>query len=118
MNILVALAVFGAVLCSVSAKEGKPKVQIYSKFPGEYGKDNVLICHVSGFHPPNIKVKLIKNDADIPGTKTSDLAFRRTWDFYLTQSVPFVPNKNDRYSCVVDHSTLSSPSIFTWDPDM
>ncbi|XP_028670821.1 beta-2-microglobulin-like [Erpetoichthys calabaricus] len=118
MNFLVAFVVLGVVCCSVSAKESKPKVQIYTRNPGVYGQENVLICYVSDFHPPNVKVQLYKNDVKIPGTKTSDLAFKRTWDFFLMQTVPFTPQKGDIYSCAVDHSTLTGPSMYTWEPDM
>lgn len=30
-----------------------PKVQVYTQTPG-WGKSNVLLCHVSDFHPPEI----------------------------------------------------------------
>ncbi|KAA8578555.1 hypothetical protein FQN60_002553 [Etheostoma spectabile] len=29
------------------AKESSPKVQVYSREPGHFDKDNTLICHVS-----------------------------------------------------------------------
>uniref|UniRef100_A0A4W5LQE5 Beta-2-microglobulin n=1 Tax=Hucho hucho TaxID=62062 RepID=A0A4W5LQE5_9TELE len=60
-----------------------PKVQVYSRNPGEYGKDNTLICHVSGFHPPDISIQLLKNGVEIPDAKQTDLAFEQGWQFHL-----------------------------------
>ncbi|RAM39375.1 hypothetical protein DOZ52_29625, partial [Enterobacter hormaechei] len=63
------LAVVALVFLSAScsARQSDPKVQVYSRNPGEYGKANVLICYVSGFHPPDITIQLLKNGVEIPG---------------------------------------------------
>ncbi|KAJ7987991.1 hypothetical protein DPEC_G00318990 [Dallia pectoralis] len=37
--------VFYVLLQTTHAKESPPKVQVYSRNPGEYGKVNALICH-------------------------------------------------------------------------
>lgn len=89
-------------LFSISAK---PKVQVYSHFPGEYGKDNTLICHVSGFHPPDISIELLKDGVPVPDTKQTDLAFEKGWQFHLTKSAPFKPEKGETYTCKVRHTT-------------
>ncbi|GLD48045.1 beta-2-microglobulin-like protein [Lates japonicus] len=34
-----------------TAKESAPKVQVYSRGPGEYGKTNTIICHTRALHP-------------------------------------------------------------------
>ncbi|KAK6467837.1 beta-2-microglobulin, partial [Huso huso] len=91
-----------------------PKVQIYSRNVGELGKPNTLICHVSGFHPPNIKLQLLKNDVEIEGAQQSDLAFHQGWHFHLTKSVAFTPKEGEHYSCKVEHSTLRGAKSFTW----
>ncbi|KAK6467838.1 beta-2-microglobulin [Huso huso] len=100
------------------ATEATPKVQIYSRNVGELGKPNTLICHVSGFHPPNIKLQLLKNDVEIEGAQQSDLAFHQGWHFHLTKSVAFTPKEGEHYSCKVEHSTLKGAKSFTWTPDM
>lgn len=90
-----------------------PKVQVYSRNPGEYGKANVLICYVSGFHPPDITIQLLKNGVEIPGSTQTDLAFEEGWQFHLTKYVDFLPQPGEEYTCRVRH--MSSPTkSYTW----
>lgn len=89
-----------------------PKVQIYSRDPGEYGTGNTLICHVSNFHPPDIEIKLFKDGVEIPGAKQTDLAFRKDWRFHLTKNVAFKPQKGEEYTCKVTHG--GRESTYSW----
>ncbi|XP_072529204.1 beta-2-microglobulin-like [Salminus brasiliensis] len=116
MKLLVAVVVLMALGSSSLAKQSDPKVQVYSYGPGEFGKENVLICHVSGFHPPDISIELLKNGVEIPNAKQTDLAFEKGWMFHLTRSVPFTPQKNEEYTCRVKHMARSKD--FTWEADM
>lgn len=109
-------AVFFGVLLTVMAKQSLPKVQVYSRNPGMYGKENVLICHVSGFQPPEITIELQKNNVVIPHAKQTDLAFEDSWQFHLTKSVPFNPQSGEEYKCVVTH--LGKPKTFIWEADV
>ncbi|KAL7884165.1 hypothetical protein AOLI_G00069350 [Acnodon oligacanthus] len=45
MHLLLSVAVLAVLSASSFAKVSSPKVQVYSRNPGEYGKENVLICH-------------------------------------------------------------------------
>ncbi len=90
-----------------------PKVQVYSRNPGEYGKKNTLICYVSGFHPPDITIKLLKNGQEIEGSHQTDLAFEQGWQFHLTKYVDFTPQAGEEYTCRVRHMTNLEKS-FTW----
>ncbi|KAK1790437.1 hypothetical protein P4O66_014333 [Electrophorus voltai] len=111
---------FFAVVCafyiSVQAKSSPPKVQVYSYSPGEFDKENVLICHVSDFHPADIEIDLLKNGIVIPNANQTDLSFSQGWKFYLTKSVPFKPKKSDDYCCKVKH--MSEVKKYMWEPDM
>ncbi|XP_067269140.1 beta-2-microglobulin, like [Pseudorasbora parva] len=113
------LAVVALVfLCaSCSAKQTDPKVQVYSRNPGEFGKPNVLICYVSGFHPPDITIGLYKNGVEIPGSTQTDLAFEQGWQFHLTKYVDFTPQAGEQYTCRVRHMQNVEKS-YTWEPDM
>uniref|UniRef100_A0A8B9J5U7 Beta-2-microglobulin n=1 Tax=Astyanax mexicanus TaxID=7994 RepID=A0A8B9J5U7_ASTMX len=93
-----------------------PKVQVYSYSPGEFGKENILICHVSEFHPPDISINLLKNGIEIPNAKQTDLAFEQGWKFHLTRSVSFTPQKNEEYACRVTHMGIGKN--FVWEADM
>ncbi|CAG5865917.1 unnamed protein product, partial [Menidia menidia] len=94
------------------AKEAAPKVQVYSRGPGHYGKDNTLICHVSGFHPPEISIELLKDGQEIPGSKQTDLAFEESWHYHLTKHVPFTPMSGENFVCRVTH--MGKKKEYTW----
>ncbi|XP_037619061.1 beta-2-microglobulin-like [Sebastes umbrosus] len=111
--ILVILAVIG---CSSSAKDSSAKVQVYSREPGTIGKANTFICHVSGFHPPEITIQLLRNGREMSGSEQTDLAFEENWHYHLTRHVAFTPNKEDRFACNVTH--LGKSNIHSWEPDM
>ncbi|KAM9334956.1 beta-2-microglobulin isoform 1-T2 [Symphorus nematophorus] len=115
MKEFVLLGLFCFLLSSM-AKESPPSVQVYSRVPGEMGKANFLICHVSNFHPPEITIDLLKNGVEIQEAKQTDLAFGESWHYHLTKHVPFTPNKGDTFSCLVKH--LGKTTHISWDPDM
>ncbi|KAK5599832.1 Beta-2-microglobulin [Crenichthys baileyi] len=98
------------------AKVASPKVQIYSRNPGNFGTENVLICHVSGFHPPEIKIDLLKNQGEIPGAKQTDLAFEENWHYHLTKHVSFTPNSGEKYVCRVTH--VGKTTDYVWEADI
>uniref|UniRef100_A0A8B9J670 Beta-2-microglobulin n=1 Tax=Astyanax mexicanus TaxID=7994 RepID=A0A8B9J670_ASTMX len=112
MKLLLSIVVFVALGCSSLAKQSDPKVQVYSYSPGEFGKENILICHVSEFHPPDISINLLKNGIEIPNAKQTDLAFEQGWKFHLTRSVSFTPQKNEEYACRVTHMGIGKN--FVW----
>ncbi|TRY57524.1 hypothetical protein DNTS_023477 [Danionella cerebrum] len=116
MRGLVCFALLSLVYMTVQGKTSAPKIQVYSHYPGEYGKENTLICYVSGFHPPDISIDLLKNGEVIPHTKQTDLAFEKGWQFHLTKSVTFTPEKGDTYLCRVRH--MSETKEFSWEPSM
>lgn len=107
------------VLCLAGfsvAKKADPKVQVYSRYPKDSGKANTFICHVSGFHPPEIYIELLKNGKAIPNSNQTDLAFDDTWHYHLTRHASFAPNNRDKFACNVTHVGVSK--MYDWDPDM
>jgi len=109
-------AVFLFCLGTIMAKESAPMVQVYSRNPGTMGEPNTLICHVSGFHPPDIKIELLKDGKEIDGSKQTDLAFEQGWQFHLTKTVPFTPKTGEEYVCRVTH--MSKTTLYYYEPDM
>ncbi|KAM8739830.1 beta-2-microglobulin-like [Acanthopagrus schlegelii] len=112
-------AVVVGLLCLQScsmARESPPKVQVYSRAPGEFGKANTLICHVSGFHPPEITIELLKNGEEMLGAKQTDLAFEENWHYHLSRHTPFTPGKEEEYACRVTH--MGTSKMFIWEADM
>ncbi|XP_076577829.1 beta-2-microglobulin [Chaetodon auriga] len=116
MRLLICLAALVAVSYSEDPKHSPPKVQVYSHEPGEFGKDNTLICHVSDFHPPDITIELLHDGVELPNAMQTDLAFKQGWRFHLTKSVAFTPEKGERYSCRVTHGTTRND--YAWEPNM
>ncbi|XP_058479536.1 beta-2-microglobulin-like [Solea solea] len=116
MKLLLCFAALAAVYCSVESKFNPPKVQVYSEKPGMYGEDNMLICHVSDFHPPDISIELLKNGQVIPNVEQTDLAFSGNWHFHLTQNVAFKPQDGETYICRITHN--SKVTDFAWESNM
>ncbi|XP_063316904.1 beta-2-microglobulin-like [Pelmatolapia mariae] len=116
MKAVLCLAVIAAVYCAVEAKYSAPKTQVYSRNPGEYGKENVLICHVSNFHPPDITITLLKDGVEIPDAKQTDLVFNQDWHFHLTKHVTFTPKDGEKYTCKVTHGTVTKD--YGWESNM
>ncbi|XP_027427972.1 beta-2-microglobulin [Zalophus californianus] len=103
-------------LSSLHAVQYAPKIQVYSRHPAENGKPNFLNCYVSGFHPPEIEIELLKNGEKMKAEQ-SDLSFSKDWTFYLLVHTEFTPNGQDEFSCRVKHVTLSEPQIVKWERD-
>nr|Q9TSX4.1 RecName: Full=Beta-2-microglobulin; Flags: Precursor [Leontocebus fuscicollis]AAF21793.1 beta-2-microglobulin precursor [Leontocebus fuscicollis] len=109
------------VLLSVSDLEAiqhPPKIQVYSRYPADNGKPNFLNCYVSGFHPSDIEVDLLKNGKKIEKVEHSDLSFSKDWSFYLLYYTEFTPNEKDEYACRVSHVTFLTPKTVKWDRNM
>ncbi|KAK7879592.1 hypothetical protein WMY93_033695 [Mugilogobius chulae] len=75
------------MFCLCFAKDSPPKVQIYTRDPGHYDKPNILICHASGFYPPELDLKLLQDGKEIPGAHQTDLAFEEDWYYHLTNTL-------------------------------
>ncbi|KAL2079527.1 hypothetical protein ACEWY4_025271 [Coilia grayii] len=57
-------------------KISHPKVQVNSRTAKLDDTDrNTLICHVSGFRPPDITITFLKNGQEMADAKQTDLAF-------------------------------------------
>ncbi|KAM9334838.1 beta-2-microglobulin-like [Symphorus nematophorus] len=114
--VVLCLAALAAVTSSQRATHTPPKVQVYSFAPGQYGKENILICHVSGFHPPDITIELLRDGSILPGANQTDLAFKKNWHFHLTKHVAFTPVDGQKFSCKVTHG--QNTNEYAWDPNM
>ncbi|XP_071773362.2 beta-2-microglobulin isoform X2 [Centroberyx gerrardi] len=110
------LSVLFCILGTLMAKESPPQVQVYSRNPGDFKKENTLICHVTNFHPPDITINLLKNGMEIPNAYQTDLAFGENWHYHLTKSVAFIPQSGEKFTCKVTH--MGNPMFYSWEPDM
>uniref|UniRef100_A0A674H3T7 Beta-2-microglobulin n=1 Tax=Taeniopygia guttata TaxID=59729 RepID=A0A674H3T7_TAEGU len=110
LGLLALLALLG-----LGAAAESPKVEVYARSRAEEGKENILHCFVTGFHPPKIDIKLLKNGDPIPGVKYGDLSFNEKWQFQRLVYVPFTPTRGDTFSCEVAHSTMPKSRNYLWD---
>ncbi|PWS23266.1 hypothetical protein DKP78_13985 [Enterococcus faecium] len=110
--------VIAVVALTANGKISQPKVQVYSRNPGKLDdpNPNTLICHVSGFHPPDITITLLKNGVEIQNADQTDLAFETGWQFHLTKYATFQPKSGDSFVCKVRH--MATTKDYTWEPDM
>ncbi|XP_041878705.1 beta-2-microglobulin [Corvus kubaryi] len=112
LGLLALLALLG-----LGAAAEAPKVEVYARSRAEEGKQNTLHCFVTGFHPPKIDIQLLKNGEPISGVMYGDLSFNEKWQFQRLVYVPFTPTRGDTFACRVEHSTMTGPRIYRWEPD-
>ncbi|NXF86626.1 B2MG protein, partial [Eubucco bourcierii] len=91
-----------------------PKVEVYSRKDVANGEGNVLHCFVSGFHPPQITITLLKNGKPMSDVKYTDMSFNDKWHFQQLVYAPFTPQRGDIFSCRVVHSTLPEGQTYRW----
>ncbi|XP_034026270.1 beta-2-microglobulin-like [Thalassophryne amazonica] len=116
MKTVLLLVVLLSFMDSLLAVFAPPSVQLYSRTPGQLGVTNILICHASGFYPPEITIKVLKNGAELPNSKQTDLAFEENWQYHMTKSVIFTPKSGEDYTCKVTH--LGKTTTYVWVPDI
>nr|WIM36834.1 beta-2-microglobulin-2 [Ogcocephalus cubifrons] len=117
MKGVICLLLVGLFFLSVpsAAGESSPKVQVYSRLPGELGKPNTLICHVCSFHPPEIDIDLLRNGEEMQGGNQTDLAFEEDWHYHLTKHMSFTP-RGEEFACRVTH--MGKTRTYIWEPDV
>ncbi|NXV07475.1 B2MG protein, partial [Cettia cetti] len=109
LGVLLLLALPG-----LEAAGEEPKVEVYARSRAEEGKENILQCFITGFHPPKIDIELLKNGEPMPGVTYGDLSFNEEWKFQRLVYAPFFPTREDIFSCKVVHSTMPEPRVYRW----
>ncbi|XP_077173710.1 beta-2-microglobulin [Paroedura picta] len=109
--VLVAFCILAA-----EAENREPVVQVFTRYPLEAGKENILQCYVDQFHPPKISITLLKNDMPLE-SQQSDLSFHNNWAFHRLIYTNITVDKDAKYVCVVDHVTLPRPVVHKLDMD-
>ncbi|XP_061921657.1 beta-2-microglobulin-like [Entelurus aequoreus] len=117
MKLLVFLLALAAVYLEVGSRFSQPKVQVYTYNPAKFGEENTVICHVSEFHPPDIRIQLFKNGEEINKAVQTDLSFKKNWHFHLTKHIETTLVRGDKFMCKVLHGTYSGKD-FDWEANM
>ncbi|XP_069508054.1 beta-2-microglobulin-like isoform X1 [Ambystoma mexicanum] len=102
-----------SVLCNGVLRP--PTVNVYTTHPVEDGKNNTVICHVKGYHPPNIEVDLYWNGEKIDQVQAKDQTFSVDWNFEWMKFCEIIGDLKDAYSCRVKHGDADAKE-YMWDP--
>ncbi|XP_041069328.1 H-2 class II histocompatibility antigen, E-S beta chain-like isoform X1 [Carcharodon carcharias] len=94
----------------------KPIVTVQPKVSHHSGQSALLSCHITGFYPPEIEVTWLKNGAEIPnGVVNTVLLSDGDWTYQVLDLLQYHPVSGDKYTCHVNHISLSEPSSTDWE---
>ncbi|XP_016360726.1 mamu class II histocompatibility antigen, DR alpha chain-like [Sinocyclocheilus anshuiensis] len=99
-------------------KMDKPQTFIYAKDDVQLNAENTLICHVTGFFPPPVRVSWTKNNEALKEDSLSQYRPNDDGTYNIFSSLPFTPEEGDIYSCTVNHVALDQPQTKTWEVDV
>ncbi|XP_065103535.1 HLA class II histocompatibility antigen, DP alpha 1 chain [Paramisgurnus dabryanus] len=104
---------------SPQEKMDPPQTSIYPTDDVQQGVENALICHVTGFFPPPVKISWTKNNMIV----TEDISLSQYYPnsdgtYTIFSTLKFVPVEGDMYSCSVNHKILPTPQTKTWDVEI
>ncbi|XP_061565961.1 rano class II histocompatibility antigen, B alpha chain-like isoform X1 [Cololabis saira] len=89
---------------------------IYTEDDVQLEQENTLICFVSGFFPPPVKVFWTKNGEKVTeGTSINVPIPNKDGSFHQISRLNFIPQQGDMYGCSVEHLALTEPLTRTWD---
>ncbi|KAG1974032.1 H-2 class II histocompatibility antigen, A-U alpha chain isoform X1 [Pimephales promelas] len=96
-----------------------PWSSIYPKSEAQLNVKNALICHVTGFFPPPVKVSWTKNNVNVTdGSTVSRYYHNKDGTLNVFSRLSFIPEEGDIYSCSVEHKALQQPQTRTWDVEI
>ncbi|XP_063325766.1 HLA class II histocompatibility antigen, DR alpha chain-like [Pelmatolapia mariae] len=85
-------------------------VMIYTRDDVEFGVQNTLICHVTGFYPAPVNISWTKNGQKVIERSTINVPYpNKDGSFKQTSRLQFTPWLGDVYSCAVQHLSLTKP---------
>ncbi|XP_015224608.1 PREDICTED: H-2 class II histocompatibility antigen, A-U alpha chain-like [Cyprinodon variegatus] len=100
-------------------KDGPSAPMVYPRNDVELGKQNILICHVSGFFPAPVNVSWTKNNQKVTEGTSINVPFpNKDSTFTQISRLVFIPQLGDVYSCSVEHPALKEPVTTLWDVDV
>uniref|UniRef100_A0A3P9DTY4 Ig-like domain-containing protein n=1 Tax=Maylandia zebra TaxID=106582 RepID=A0A3P9DTY4_9CICH len=98
------------ILCLMCLCTDAPSgVMIYTRDEVEFGEENTLICHVTGFYPAPVNVSWTKNGQKVTGSSINTPYPNKDGTFKQTSRLQFTPQLGDIYSCAVQHLALTEP---------
>nr|NP_571565.1 major histocompatibility complex class II integral membrane alpha chain precursor [Danio rerio]AAA72019.1 unnamed protein product [Danio rerio] len=96
-----------------------PQTSIYSRDDVQPDIENKLICHVTGFFPPPVRVSWTKNNEIVTeGMSVSQYRPNNDGTYNIFSTLRFTPVEGDIYSCSVNHKTLEQPQTKAWEVEV
>ncbi|MGD1490673.1 class II MHC alpha chain Ig domain-containing protein, partial [Vibrio harveyi] len=99
-------------------KMDRPQTSIYAEEDVQLNVKNTLICHVTGFFPPPVRVSWTKNNEALKEDSLSRYRPNDDGTYNIFSSLLFSPEEGDIYSCTVNHVALDQPQTKTWEVDV
>ncbi|KAK2898772.1 hypothetical protein Q8A67_010190 [Cirrhinus molitorella] len=113
------LDIFKEVYASSSEPLEPPWSSVYPKSDPQLNVKNTLICHVTGFFPPPVRVLWTKNNVNVTDESTLSRFYpNKDGTMNVFSRMNFIPVKGDIYSCSVEHKALQQPLTRTWDVEI
>ncbi|XP_039537315.1 H-2 class II histocompatibility antigen, I-E alpha chain isoform X2 [Pimephales promelas] len=104
---------------NISEPLESPYTSIYPRNEVKLNVKNALICHVTGFFPPPVKVSWTKNNVNVTdGSTVSRYYPNKDGTLNVISRLSFIPEEGDIYSCSVEHKALQQPQTRTWDVEI
>ncbi|XP_050974003.1 H-2 class II histocompatibility antigen, A-Q alpha chain-like [Labeo rohita] len=96
-----------------------PLTSLYPRNDVKLNVRNTLICLVSGFYPPPVRVSWTKNNVNVTDESTlSRYHPNKDRTLNVFSRLSFIPDEGDIYSCSVEHKALQQPQTRTWDVEI
>ncbi|KAL6456198.1 hypothetical protein MHYP_G00347400 [Metynnis hypsauchen] len=93
-----------------------PWTSIYPKSDVKLKTRNTLVCHVTDFFPPPVRVSWTRNDLNVTeGAALSPYYHNSDGTLSVFSTLSFTPEDGDVYSCTVEHRALERPQTRIWD---
>ncbi|KAF4109797.1 hypothetical protein G5714_009049 [Onychostoma macrolepis] len=96
-----------------------PWSSIYPKSDPQLNVKNTLICHVTGFFPPPVRVSWTKNNVNVTDESSLSSYYpNKDGTLNVFSRLSFIPEEGDIYSCSVEHKALQQPQTRVWDVEI
>uniref|UniRef100_A0A672QG31 Si:ch73-211l2.3 n=1 Tax=Sinocyclocheilus grahami TaxID=75366 RepID=A0A672QG31_SINGR len=93
-----------------------PWSSVYPKSDSQLNVKNALICHVTGFFPPPVRVSWTKNNVNVTDESTLSRYYpNKDGTLNVFSRLSFIPEEGDIYSCSVEHKALQQPQTRMWE---
>ncbi|KAL0978457.1 hypothetical protein UPYG_G00170640 [Umbra pygmaea] len=104
---------------NVLDKTVQPEVRLSSLAPSSGGHLARLMCSAYNFFPKPIRVTWQRDGKEVKSDviSTEELA-DGDWYYQIHSQLAYTPKSGEKISCMVEHSSLTKPMVYDWDPSL